>query len=117
MKKAAFAMAAVTLSICFGLPLQKANTSTPATDERGPVSADINDSDEFFQSNIRSGGVAPDNSQRVEALLKRMIVGVLSWMVPLYAVVLSQLLILQLYADKLDLLKLLQFTVLSNEYI
>ena len=72
MKKAAFALAAVTLSICFGLPLQKANTSTPATDERGPVSADINDSDEFFQSTIRSGGVPPDNSQKIEALLKRM---------------------------------------------
>src|SRR5436190_4209711 len=72
MKKAAFALAAVTLSICFGLPLQKANTSTPATDERGPVSADINDSDEFFQSTIRSRGVPPDNSQKIEALLKRM---------------------------------------------
>src|SRR6266850_2146368 len=72
MKKAAFALAAVTLSICFGLPLQKANTSMSSTDERGPVSADINDSDEFFQSTIRSGGVPPDNSQKIETLLKRM---------------------------------------------
>src|SRR6267142_6575059 len=72
MKKAAFALAAVTLSICFGLPLGKADTSMSSTDERGPVSADINDSDEFFQSTIRSGGVARDNSQKIEALLKQM---------------------------------------------
>src|ERR1700730_2418926 len=72
MKKAAFALAAVTLSICLGLPLQKADTSMSSTDDRGPVSADIKDSDEFFQNTIRSGGVPPDNSQKIEALLKRM---------------------------------------------
>src|SRR6267142_2172576 len=72
MKKASFALAAVTLSICFGLPLGKADTSMSSTDDRGPVSADINDSDEFFQSTIRSGGVARDNSQKIETLLKRM---------------------------------------------
>src|SRR2546422_8507269 len=41
-------------------------------DERGPVTADINDSDEFFRSAIRSAGPARDNSQKIEALLKRM---------------------------------------------
>ena len=125
MKKAAFALAAVSLSICFGLPPQDAATSGnvrrsqtsnnepagngshlksaaregenttrlresnmnnslyrnaenfadrsgPSTDDRGPVSAEINDSDEFFQSTVRSAGVPPDNSQKIEALLKRM---------------------------------------------
>src|SRR5437867_1232875 len=41
-------------------------------DERGPVTADINDSDEFFRSAIRSAGPARDNTQKIEALLKRM---------------------------------------------
>src|SRR3984893_17685117 len=72
MKKAAFALAAVTLSICLGLPLQKADTSMSSTDVRGPVSADIIDSEDFFQNTIRSGGVPPDNSQKIDALLKRM---------------------------------------------
>ena len=70
MKKTALALAVVALSICFGLPLQKADTSNRAgaeqtsmkilagqartADDRGPVSADINDSDEFFQSAVKS---------------------------------------------------------------
>ena len=41
-------------------------------DERGPVTADIIDSDEFFRSAIRSAGPARDNTQKIEALLKRM---------------------------------------------
>ncbi|HEX4900988.1 MAG TPA: glycoside hydrolase family 3 N-terminal domain-containing protein, partial [Pyrinomonadaceae bacterium] len=40
-------------------------------DDRGPVSADTNDSDEFFKSAVKSGPER-DNSQKIEALLKRM---------------------------------------------
>lgn len=85
MKKTALALAVVTLSICFGLPLQKADTSAgkakettlkspagaqgSATDERGP---DINDSDEFFQTATNSAAPERDNSQKIEALIKRM---------------------------------------------
>jgi beta-glucosidase len=88
MKKTALALAVVTLSICLGLPVQNAHTSStadveqttmemadgqgPSADERGPVSADINDSDEFFQTAISSAGPERDNSQKIEALLKRM---------------------------------------------
>ena len=88
MKKTALALAVVTLSICFGLPVQKADTSSTAgaeqttmktavgkgssADDRGPVTADINDSDEFFQNAINSAGPERDNSQKIEALLKRM---------------------------------------------
>ncbi|MGI9069364.1 MAG: glycoside hydrolase family 3 N-terminal domain-containing protein [Pyrinomonadaceae bacterium] len=87
MKKTALALAVVTLSICFGLPAQKADTSTAGAaqttmnissgrglsqDDRGPVSADINDSDEFYQTAINSAGPERDNSQKIEALLKRM---------------------------------------------
>src|SRR5688572_1269186 len=86
MKKTALALAVVMLSVCFGLPVQKADTSAgrveqttmnlaaaqgPAT-ARGPVTADIADSDEFFQNAINSGGPERDNSQKIEALLKRM---------------------------------------------
>ncbi len=86
MRKTAIALAVVTLSICLGLPVQKADTSTadakqtsmngaagqgPAADGRGPVSADINDSDEFFRNAIKTGPER-DNSQKIEALIKRM---------------------------------------------
>ncbi len=87
MKKTALALVVVTLSICFALPLSQADTSNRAeaeqmsmktlagpartADDRGPVAADINDSDEFFQSAVKSGPER-DNSQKIEALLKRM---------------------------------------------
>jgi len=88
MKKTALTLALVTLSICFALPVPKADTSsTPvggqtthnlpvavgrSTDDRGPVTADVIDSDEFFQTAINSAGAERDNSQKIEALLKRM---------------------------------------------
>ncbi len=87
MKNTAIALAVVALSLCFGLPLQRADTSnrpgaeqmsmriiagqTRTADDRGPVSADINDSDEFFQTAVKSGPER-DNAQKIEALLKRM---------------------------------------------
>ncbi len=85
MRKNALVVAVVTVSICFGMPLQKAFSTNGveqtnmkmlvgqgrAADDRGPVSADTNDSDEFFQNAIRPGPES-DNTQKIEALLKRM---------------------------------------------
>jgi len=84
MKTTALALAVVTLSICFGLQVQKADSASATSakqttmdiaagrssvaDERGP---DTNDSDEFFQVAINPGSER-DNSQKIEALLKRM---------------------------------------------
>jgi beta-glucosidase len=87
MKNTALALAVVTLSICFGLQLQKADSASvtsakettmdtgarrsSAVDERGSVIADTNDSDEFFQLAVKPG-VERDHSQKIEALIKRM---------------------------------------------
>lgn len=104
MKKAALASATIIVSICLGLPLQKASTQVslnypdpktttedvgqsrphhvklaihPGTrqggaTDRGPVTADTNDSDEFFQRSLRSATPSPDHTQKIEDLLKRM---------------------------------------------
>src|SRR4029079_9670944 len=87
MKNTALALAVGSLSICFGLQIQKADSasltnattttietgagSPSAADERGSVTADTNDSDEFFQLAVKPG-LERDNSQKIEALLKRM---------------------------------------------
>ena len=87
MKNTALALAVVMISICFVLQLQKADsasltsaktttmetapTSPSAADERGSVTADTNDSDQFFQIAIKPG-LERDHSQKIEALLKRM---------------------------------------------
>ncbi len=49
-----------------------ANRRTNAPDERGLVSADIPDSDEFFRNAILAAGPEQDHSSKIEALLKRM---------------------------------------------
>jgi len=49
-----------------------ARPSAVSADDRGPVRADIEDSDLFFQNMIRTAQPERDNSQRIEALLKRM---------------------------------------------
>ena len=75
MRIVALALAAVTLSLCLGLPAREAKTAPPFTafaDEPGPVTADIEDSDLFFQKTISSAGPERDNSQKIDALLKRM---------------------------------------------
>src|ERR1700682_4810385 len=88
MMKTALALAVVTLSICFGLPVWKGDPSSTAVaqqttmnmaagkgswgDDRGSVTVDINDSDKFFQNAINSAGPERDDSQKIEALLKRM---------------------------------------------
>ena len=87
MKNTALALAVVMLSICFVLQLQKADSasltraktttmetaapSPSAADERGSVTADTNDSDQFFQIAVKPG-LERDHSQKIEALLKRM---------------------------------------------
>ncbi len=75
MRIVALVLAAVTLSLCLGLAVERAKTvpAYPAqSDERGPVTTDIDDSELFFQNALRTRGPERDNSQRIEALLKRM---------------------------------------------
>src|SRR3989441_5000480 len=75
MRIVALVLAVSVISICLGLPVHKAKSTNafPAqSDERGPVKADIDDSDLFFQNTIRVAGPQRDNSQKIEALLKRM---------------------------------------------
>src|SRR5436190_826966 len=78
MRIVALVLAAVTLSLCLGIPVERAekvrvlrpqpDTSSPKV----PVMADIDDSDLFFQNAVRSKGPGRDNSQKIEDLLKRM---------------------------------------------
>src|SRR2546421_9516676 len=75
MRIVALVLAIATLSPWPGLPAHSANAlgSVPVqTSARGPVTADIDDSDQFFQNTIRAAGPQRDYSQRIEALLKRM---------------------------------------------
>src|SRR5438876_2971727 len=75
MRIVALVLAVSALSLWLGHPVPKAKSlnALPAqTDERGPVKVDIDDSDLFFQNIIRAAGPQRDNSQRIEALLKRM---------------------------------------------
>src|SRR5712675_393432 len=75
MRIVALVLAAVILSLCLGLPVEKETTGlaySVQSDERGPVRTDIDDSDLFFQNAIRTAGPERDNSQKIEALLKRM---------------------------------------------
>ena len=75
MRIVALVLAITALSLCLGLPVHTANNmgaSSPQSGERGLVPADVDDSDLFFQNAIRTAGPERDNSQRIEALLKRM---------------------------------------------
>ena len=82
MRKAAPILAAISLSICLGLlpqspsagdqdPLNH-NSESPLSIQS--VTADTNDSDEFFQSAIRSRGPERDYSLKIEAFLRQMTV-------------------------------------------
>lgn len=51
---------------------QSLSLTTQASDTRGPVANDVADSDIFFQNNIRERGPEPDNTQKIDALLKQM---------------------------------------------
>jgi beta-glucosidase len=75
MRIVALVLAVVTLSPSLGLPLPNAKSISafPAQAvERGPVTTDVNDSDLFFQNEIRATGPQRDYSQKIDALLKRM---------------------------------------------
>src|SRR6267378_6232887 len=75
MRIVALVLAAVTLSLCLALLVERETTvlaSSVQSDERGPVKTDIDDSDLFFQNALNSRGPERDNSQRIEALLKQM---------------------------------------------
>src|ERR1041384_4299918 len=75
MRIVALVLAIATLSPWLGLSTQSANAlaSVPLqTSARGPVTADIDDSDQFFQNTIHAAGPQRDYSPKIEALLKRM---------------------------------------------
>src|SRR5438876_2901266 len=75
MRILALGLAVVALSVWFDLPVHRTKSmSASATQsvERGPVTVDIEDSDLFFQNAIRAVGPERDNSQKIDALLKRM---------------------------------------------
>jgi beta-glucosidase len=79
MSRAVLALGAVTLSLSLTLPLRVATsaslTSTEdSTVKRGTTTPQdgLVESDDFFQRALRSRGSERDNSQRIEALLKKM---------------------------------------------
>src|SRR5438876_211522 len=75
MRIVALVLAVSALSLWLGHPVPKAkslNTSPAQAVESGPVTADIDDSDLFLQKTIQAAGPQRDDSQRIEALLKRM---------------------------------------------
>src|SRR5437870_5142799 len=75
MKILALVLAIAALSPWAGLPIHQTKTTSalPAqSNERGLVTADIDDSDLFFQNTIRASRSPRDSSQKIEALLKRM---------------------------------------------
>ena len=75
MRIVALVLAVATFSPSPGLPAQEAKNTgaVPAqSSARGPVTADIDDSDLFFQNTIRASRSPRESSQKIEALLKRM---------------------------------------------
>jgi len=86
MRKVAPIVAALGLSICISLLPQHGKTAnqnstgdssfapTMIQGQRGIVTSDVNDSDEFLQDAIRARGPERDYSQKIESLLKQMTV-------------------------------------------
>ena len=75
MRIVAFVLVVSALSPWLGLPVPttKSMSALPAQSvERGAVTAEVEDSDLFFQNAIRAAGPRRDNSQKIDALLKRM---------------------------------------------
>jgi beta-glucosidase len=70
MRKIALALASILCMQTFCLQLQQTSAAT-LMDDRGAVSSDINDSDAFFQTALRTKP-ARDYTRRIEALLSRM---------------------------------------------
>ncbi len=71
MRIMALVLAITVLSLWLGLQSNRAALQ-PQSAERGPVMAEIEDSDLFFQNTIRASRPPRDNSQKIDALLKRM---------------------------------------------
>ncbi|MGH9883475.1 MAG: hypothetical protein ACRD6N_18790, partial [Pyrinomonadaceae bacterium] len=93
MAKTAMALGVVTLLLCFGLQRQMANSARTSHVSQAPSAThakyasldfvdaeipvnqarahDISDSDEFLQRTINATGPERDNTQKIEALLKR----------------------------------------------
>jgi len=75
MRILALVFAISLLSVWLSPPVHKAKGlgSVPSqSGERGPVNADVDDSDQFFKNAIQVAGPQRDNSQKIDALLKRM---------------------------------------------
>src|SRR5258708_38586857 len=75
MRIVAFVLALIALSPWLGppAPTTRSLSALPAQSvERGSVTADIEDSDLFFQNAIRATGLERDNTQKIDALIKRM---------------------------------------------
>src|SRR5438067_12795910 len=75
MRILALVLAITALSLGLRIPAQNAENMRPLpaqSADRGQVSADVDDSDLFFQNTIRAAGPQRDNSQKIEALLRRM---------------------------------------------
>ena len=73
MRIVAFVLAVSALSPWLGLSVSttKSVSALPAQSvERGAVTAEVEDSDLFFQNAIRAAGPRRDNSQKIDALLK-----------------------------------------------
>jgi beta-glucosidase len=70
MRSIALALATILSIQTFCLHLQQTFAAT--SDDRGPVSSEIGDSDVFFQAALRRAGPARDHTRRIEALLSRM---------------------------------------------
>jgi beta-glucosidase len=67
-----FAIAALSLGLGLQVPQAKSSSASVQSDERGPVAADIDDSDRFLENATHAAGPKRDNTQKIEALLKRM---------------------------------------------
>ena len=72
MRKVALTCGAGLLAVCLALPLQTVNSARTPQSRASTMSADIADSDDFFQQAIRSAGPTRDHKQRIENLIKRM---------------------------------------------
>jgi beta-glucosidase len=75
MRIVALGLAVVALSLWLGLPVHEAKLVSgfpPQSLERGSVAADIDDSEVFLQTTLRAKNTERDNSQKIDALLKRM---------------------------------------------
>jgi len=75
MRIVALVLAIAALSPWLGVPVHNAKSMSAVPTqsvERGPVTADIDDSELFFQDAIRAAGPQRDYSQKIDALLKRM---------------------------------------------